>query len=97
MLMAFKADGRSSSIVMAWPECENLTSVNLEEANDEEIVANIRTERRQFESNVAAIMGLIATAARMQASVTFKVPGKRASRHRERCPNAEAEAVDPAA
>ena len=59
MFMAFNADGRSSNIVMAWPDCVNLTSANLGGATAVEIVANIRAERRLLERNVEAIMGLV--------------------------------------
>jgi hypothetical protein len=45
-LMAFSAAGRSSKIVMAWPESENLTSADLSRATAAEMVANMRAERR---------------------------------------------------
>jgi hypothetical protein len=45
MFIAFSADGRSSKIVMAWPECEKFTSANLVGATAAEMVANIRAER----------------------------------------------------
>ena len=53
--MAFKADGRSSKIVLAWPDCENLTSADLVGATAEVMVANMRAERCVF-ANSTAIM-----------------------------------------
>jgi hypothetical protein len=56
ILMAFKADGRSSKIVLAWPDCENLTSADLVGATAEVMVANMRAERRCVLANSTAIM-----------------------------------------
>ena len=55
VLMAFNAAGRSSKIVMAWPESENLTSADLS-ATAAEIVANMRAERRCVLDNRDEIM-----------------------------------------
>ena len=54
VLMAFNAAGRSSKIVMAWPESENLTSA--ERATAAEMVANMRAERRCVLDNRDEIM-----------------------------------------
>jgi hypothetical protein len=56
VLMAFNAAGRSSKIVMAWPESENLTSADLSTAA--EMVANMRAERRCVLDNRDEIMVL---------------------------------------
>ena len=54
--MAFNAAGRSSKIVMAWPESENLTSADLSRATAAEMVANMRAERRCVLDNRDEIM-----------------------------------------
>ena len=56
VLMAFNAAGRSSKIVMAWPESENLTSADLSRATAAEMVANMRAERRCVLDNRDEIM-----------------------------------------
>jgi hypothetical protein len=58
VLMAFNAAGRSSKIVMAWPESENLTSADLSRATAAEMVANMRAERRCVLDNRDEIMVL---------------------------------------